>query len=153
VDRALDFMGEVGVTALVCESDPTTRKKICQVFEELGYKITTPTTAKDALGAMRFHIFDIIVLNDHFDTEAGLPNLILQHLQEIPMSLRRRFVVVLVSNTYRTMDNMAALNRSVNMVIHTQNIDNMAAIIKRGVADHRAFYHVFQETLQKTGRM
>jgi protein involved in sex pheromone biosynthesis len=48
---------------------------------------------------------------------------------------------------------MAAFNRSVNIVINIESIDNAATIIKRGVADNRAFYHIFHETLQKKGKV
>ena len=152
-DRPLDFTGEVGATALICEPDPAVRTKIGDGLKELAYKITTPATAKDALKDMRFHIFDVVVLNELFDTKDPKANAILSSLENMAMSTRRRFFVALVSGTYRTMDKMAAFNRSVNIVINIQSIDNVAKIIKQGVADNRAFYHIFQETLQKMGKV
>ena len=152
-NRPLDFLGDVGATALVAEPDPAVRKKICEGLEELGYLITTPATAKEALKAMRFHIFDVIVLNELFDTKDSRTNAVLSYLENMAMSTRRRFFVALVSGIYQTMDRMAAFNRSVNMVINIQSIDSIAMIIKRGVTDNRAFYHIFQETLQKMGKV
>ena len=135
------------------EPDPAVRKKIGDGLKELAYKITTPATAKDALVAMRFHIFDVVVLNELFDTEDPKANAVLSYLEKMAMSTRRRFFVALISGTYETMDRMAAFNRSVNIVINIESIDNVATIIKRGVADNRAFYHIFQETLQKMGKV
>ena len=152
-NRPLDFIGDVGATALVAESDPVVRKKIGDSLEELGYLITIPATAKEALKAMRFHIFDVIVLNELFDTEDPRTNAVLSYLENMAMSTRRRFFVALVSGTYQTMDRMAAFNRSVNMIINIQSIESIAMIIKRGVTDNRAFYHIFQETLQKMGKV
>lgn len=152
-DRPLDFVGDVGATALICEPDPTVRTKISDSLRDMGFQITTPTTAKEALNAMRFHIFDVVVLNELFDTEDPKTNAVLSYLENMAMATRRRFFVALVSGTYRTMDKMAAFNRSVNIVINVQSIDNVAKIIKGGVADNRAFYHVFQETLQKMGKV
>ena len=152
-NRPLDFIGDVGATALVAESDPVVRKKIGDSLEELGYLITIPATAKEALKAMRFHIFDVIVLNELFDTEDPRTNAVLSYLENMAMSTRRRFFVALVSGTYQTMDRMAAFNRSVNIVINIKSIESIAMIIKRGVTDNRAFYHIFQETLQKMGKV
>jgi CheY-like chemotaxis protein len=151
-DRPFDFVVEGGATALVCEPDPAVREKIGGGLKELGYQITTPVSAKDALKAMRFHVFDVVVLNELFDTENPETNDLLHYLENLSMTTRRRIFVALVSEKYRTMDNMAAFNRSVNIVINLKSIGDAGKIVKQGVADNKAFYHVFQETLQKMGK-
>ncbi|MHB8909379.1 MAG: response regulator [Syntrophales bacterium] len=151
-DRPFDFVGEGGATALLCESDPAARETISGFLNDLGYQITEPVTAKDALKAMRFHVFDVVVLNERFDVDDQQANSVHRYLEGMAMSTRRRFFVALVSQKFRTMDNMAAFHQSVNMVINLKNIDEAGKIIKQGVADNKAFYHVFQETLQKTGK-
>ncbi len=152
-DRPFDFVGEGGETALLCESDPAVREKISGSLTDLGYQITEPATAKDALKAMRFHVFDLVVLNERFDVDDQQGNSVHRYLEGMGMSTRRRFFVVLVSEQFRTMDNMAAFHQSVNIVINLKNIDEAGKIIKQGVADNKAFYHVFQETLQKMGKI
>jgi DNA-binding NtrC family response regulator len=152
-DRPFDFVGRGGKTALVCEPDPALREKINDRLRAKGYQITLPATARDALKAMRFHIFDVVVINELFDTTDPQNNDILQYLESTVMSIRRRFLVALVSDRYRTKDNMAAFNRSVNIIINRNSIDDIGEIIEQGVADHRAFYLVFQETLRKMGKV
>ncbi|HBB18303.1 MAG: hypothetical protein A3J94_13830 [Syntrophus sp. RIFOXYC2_FULL_54_9] len=152
-DRPFDFVGGVGATALVCEPDPALREKITDSLKETGYQITMPATSMDALKAMRFHIFDVVVLNELFDTADPQTNSVLEYLENMVMTTRRRFFVTLVSDRYRTMDNMAAFNRSVNIIINRNNIDSVGGIIQQGVADNKAFYHVFQETLRKMGKV
>jgi CheY-like chemotaxis protein len=151
-DRPFDFIGEEMETALVCESDPAVREKLSASLQEAGYQITAPASAKDALKSMRFHVFDLVVLNERFDTDDPEVNGVLQYIENMAMNTRRRFFVALIGDRHRTMDNMAAFNRSVNIVINTKNLDDAAKIIKQGVADNRAFYHVFLETLQKVGK-
>jgi DNA-binding NtrC family response regulator len=150
--RPFDFVGEGAATALVCESDPAIREKISTAMEALGYRITAPERARDVLKSMRFHIFDLVIVNELFDTTDPRANDVLHYLESMAMTTRRRFFVALVSGTCRTMDNMAAFNRSVNIVINLKNIDEVGKIIKQGVAENRAFYHIFNETLQKTGK-
>ncbi len=151
-DRSFDFVGGGGATALVCEPDPALQEKIGGDLAALGYRITTPATAKEALKAMRFHVFDVVVVNERFDTEDPEANDVLRYLESMAMATRRRFFVALVGAAFRTMDNMAAFNRSVNVVIHLNSIDEIGKIVKQGVADNRAFYHVFLETQRKTGK-
>jgi CheY-like chemotaxis protein len=151
-DRPFDFVEAGDATALICEPDPAIREKISDGLQKIEYLITTPATAKDALKAMRFHVFDVIILNELFDTADPQANGVLTYLEEMPMATRRRSFVALLSARFRTMDNMAAFNRSVNIVINLQNIDEMGKIIKKGIADNKAFYHVFLETLKKMGK-
>jgi hypothetical protein len=101
---------------------------------------------------MRFHVFNVVLVNELFDTANPEENDVLQYLENLNMTTRRQFFVALVSERYRTMDNMAAFNRSVNIVINLKSIGDVGKIVKQGVADNRAFYHVFQETLQKMGK-
>jgi CheY-like chemotaxis protein len=151
-DRPFDFVGEGGATALVCEPDPAVRDKIVGALREMNYQITEPATAKEAIKYMRFHVYDVVVLNELFDSEDKAANDVLTYLANLAMTTRRRIFVVLVSERYRTMDNMAAFNNSVNLILNLKNTDETGKIIKRGISDNAAFYHVFRETLQKMGR-
>jgi DNA-binding NtrC family response regulator len=151
-DRPFDFVGEGGATALVCEPDPAVRDKIVGALREMNYQITKPATAKEAIKYMRFHVYDVVVLNELFDREDKAANDVPNYLAGLAMTTRRKIFVVLVSEKYRTMDNMAAFNNSVNLILNLKNIDETGKIIKRGISDNAAFYHVFRETLQKMGK-
>lgn len=151
-DKPFDFV-EVGIgTALVCESDPSTREKISGALRDMGYQITEPASIKDAVKNMRFHIYDVIILNENFDTENPDTNIVLNSLANLNVGTRRQIFVALLSSRFRTMDNMTALNKSVNVIINTKNIDDIGTILKRSLADNTAFYHVFKEALKKKGR-
>jgi hypothetical protein len=69
------------------------------------------------------------------------------------MGVRRNIFVILLSGTIRTMDNMAAFARSVNLVINREHMDEAEAIIGRGIADNEAFYQTFREALKEAGRL
>lgn len=151
-DKPFDFVDAEGETALVCESDPAIREKISAAMKLLGYMITEAGSAKDALKKMRFHTYDAVVLNERFDTASPDENDVLRYLENLSMVTRRDIFVALVSERFRSMDNMAAFNRSANLVINLKNIDDVETILKRGISENNAFYRVFKETLIKTGR-
>ncbi|MFH1080541.1 MAG: hypothetical protein V1766_09845 [Pseudomonadota bacterium] len=151
-DKPFDFVDVEGETALVCESDPSIREKISEAMKLLDYMITEAASAKDALKKMRFHTYDVVVLNEHFDTDSPDQNDVLQYLEGLPMGIRREMFVALVSERFRSMDNMAAFNKSVNLIINTKNIDDVETILKGGVSENAAFYRVFKETLKKMGK-
>jgi CheY-like chemotaxis protein len=150
-DRPFDFV-EVGIgTALVCESDIAAREKISSVLREMGYQIREPASLKDAFKNMRFHIYDVVILNENFDTENTDSNIVLNFLANLNAGTRRQIFVALLSKRFRTMDNMAAFNKSVNVVVNMKNIDDIDIILRRSFNDNTAFYQVFKETLKKKG--
>lgn len=151
-DKPFDFIEEGMTTALICESDAAMQSRISEVLAQEGYHITKPDSARDALSKMRFHVYQLVVVNEKFDTDNPDSNSVLNYLKGLSMSVRRNIFVVLVSDRFRTMDNMTAFVKSVNLVVNPSNIDNFGAIIKRGVADNKAFYHVYKESLKKIGR-
>jgi len=151
-DKPFDFLEEGVETALLCEQDEAVRAKIRAVLDKMGYHTTEPESPKDGLKQMRFHVFDMIVLNERFGTQNPDANNILRYLDRLTMATRRNIFVALITDRFRTMDNMAAFNKSVNLVVNLSNIDEIEKILKRGVADNVAFYRVFKESLTKTGR-
>jgi predicted Zn finger-like uncharacterized protein len=151
-DKPFDFLGPGVKTALVCESDAGILSKLRIALKQMGYHTVEPESATDALKKMRFHSFDLIVMNELFDCPTPDDNPILTSLNDLTMSERRNMFVALITTRFRTMDNMAALNKSVNVVIHLRNLDEIAKILRRAIDEHQAFYSVFQAALVKTGR-
>jgi CheY-like chemotaxis protein len=147
-DKPFDFVEEGRKTALVCEADPVARDSLGAVLEGMGYYVTTSGTAPDALKKMRFHVYDLIVMGEHFGEDD-----VLDYIRHLPMNIRRNIFVVLLSDTIRTMDNMVAFGMSVNLIINRENIDEAEAIIRSGIADSEAFYRPFREALKGAGRL
>ena len=147
-DKPFDFVEEGRKTALVCESDGAVRDKLIVALEGIGYYVTKGTVTPSALRRMRVHVYDLIIVGDNYD-EGG----ILEYLRNLAMGVRRNIFVILLSDTIRTMDNMAAFGMSVNLIINRENIDDADLIIQNGIADNAAFYRPFKEAMKKTGRL
>ena len=152
-DKPFDFVEEGVKTALLCESDAALQTKIKTGLHNMDYHITAPQLPKDALKQMRFHVFDMVVLNERFGTQNPDMNSVLKYLDRLNMSTRRNIFVTLITDRYRTMDNMSAFNKSVNLIVNLKNIDEIEKILRRGIADYEAFYRVYKRALIKAGRV
>jgi predicted Zn finger-like uncharacterized protein len=152
-EKPFDFIEEEGLTALVCESNPLVRKTICEALELLEYQITEAESTRDALKRMRYHNYDLFVINENFDTENPESNGILLYLERLSMGVRRNMFIALISSRFRTMDNMMALNKSANLIINIKNIEDIGKILSRGITDNEYFYRIFKATLKETGRI
>lgn len=151
-DSRFDFLDEGAETALLCEPDDDTRKKLFAVLDEYNYRIVEPESPREALKQMRFHDFDVIVLNEKFGTRDPDANHVLKYLSQLQMTQRRNMFVVLVNERFRTMDSMSAFNKSVNLVFNIADVDHFNQVLRRAIDDNTSFYRIFKEILQKVGR-
>jgi predicted Zn finger-like uncharacterized protein len=151
--KPFDFVEEGVETALLCETDPAILPKIKIALENMGYHTTEAQSALDALKQMRFHVFDVVVLNEKFDAHNPDENNVLKYLKQLSMDVRRNIFVALITDRFRTMDNMAAFRESVNTVVNIDNINEIEKILKSGITDNTIFYQVFKESLKKIGRL
>lgn len=144
-DRPFDFVEDEGKTAMVCERDPEVLDHVKTVLDVLEYHIIEPENSRDALKKLRYQSFDVIVVNEHFDTTNPDANGILIYLERLDINIRRNMFVSMLSRRFRTMDHMAAFQKSVNLILNVSNIHDFDKILRRGLADFDLFYRVFRE--------
>ncbi|MGA6926592.1 MAG: hypothetical protein WBY88_12965, partial [Desulfosarcina sp.] len=146
-DKPFDFVEEEGKTALLCESDPMLKKAITPVLDVLEYHVTEAKNSREALKTMRYHSYDLLVVNEYFDAKNPDANGVLIYLERLNMAVRRNLFVAMITRRFRTMDNMTAFQKSVNMVVNVDNISDFDKILRRGMADFGIFYQVYKECL------
>ena len=150
-EKPFDFIEEEGLTALLCEQNPVARQTIENALNLMDYQITVAESARDALKRMRYHVYDLIVVNESFDTNNPDSNGVLIFLERLGMSVRRNIFVAMISDRYRTMDNMMAFHDSVNLIVNLKNIEDVGKILSRGITDTELFYNIYKETLKEIG--
>lgn len=145
-EKPFDFIEEDALTALICEPDPAIRDKVSSVLELMEYHLTTVSSTREALKKMRYHNYNVVVVNESFDTSTPETNGVLPFLERLPMTTRRELFVCLITSRYRTMDHMLALNKSVNMILNVKNINDFGKILSTAITENDIFYRAYKET-------
>jgi predicted Zn finger-like uncharacterized protein len=148
-EKPFDFIEEEGTTALICEPDPKMRGKIKIALDLMEYSVSIADGTRDALKKMRYHNYDVVVINENFDSPNPDTNGVVIFLNRMQMMDRRNMVVFLVSDRYRTMDNMAAFHRSANVVINVNDIEKVDIVLQKGITENEMFYKIFKEYEEK----
>ncbi|MBU8848513.1 MAG: hypothetical protein KOO64_03165 [Desulfobacterales bacterium] len=139
------------MNALVCIDGDDLKKKVYSIIKQMGLKVEAVTDTKAALKKLEYHIYHLVIIDDAFDQNKGLSG-ILDRMNTIDMSLRRRICLVWVSNKFNTSDNMAALHSSVNHIIHQDDIINLKTFLSRALVEHKNFYTVYNDSLKQAGK-
>jgi hypothetical protein len=66
---------------------------------------------------------------------------------------RRKMFVALLSRRFKTMDHMMALQKSVNLIINLNKLDDIEKILKHSISDNDMFYRLYMENLRAMGRL
>ena len=138
--------------ALVLDGDDGHVKEINSVLEELSYKSIVSPSIQEAMGKLRLHHFDLIILSDGFDGQDLENSPITHYLNHLSISIRRKTFLTLLSDKFKTMDNMMAFGKSANIVINPADISNLALILKKAISDNEKFYKVYMDVLKEVGK-
>lgn len=152
-DSVLDIFEEGKKLALIMGREPGQNEAFKAAAQALGYQCVQVESNNDAIGKLRFHHFDLIVLADGFDGQTAAESPILGYLNRQSMSVRRRIFLVLIGGAFKTTDNMMAYALSANLVVNEKDLNKLPGILKAATAENEKFYKVFMDTLVETGKI
>jgi len=148
----LELFEEGTRLALVLSGNDGQINDISSVLEELKYKPIVAPSIQDAMGKLRLHHFDLIILSDGFDGQNLEGSPVAHYLNHLSMSVRRKIFLALVSDKFKTMDNMMAFTLSANLVINPADLSKLRLILNKAIPDHEKFYKIFMDALKEAGK-
>ncbi len=153
-EQDLDFSLEnkLNALALVCIGDNELQTKVHFEIHNIGFNVNAVATSQEALKKLEYHIYPLVILDDTFDQNRGVKH-ILDKLNAIDMSLRRKICLVLISKKLNTNDNMSALHASVNSVINLDDMTHLTDFLHRALTDYKNFYTVYNASTKLTGQV
>ncbi len=151
-DDVLPEVYEGTKLALFVGDDRSILERISLPAEDMGYKLIHSSDVKDAVSKLRLHQFDLILLQEGFGGDVR-ENLVMRYLNRLSMAIRRKIFVVLLSNTFKTMDQMRAYALSVNLILSVQDLDKMKDVLFKAMKRHEAFYKPFFDVMKEIGRL
>ena len=149
---ALEFYEEGVKLALLAEQDPGQLEKLKEAIVDGGYQYVAVENTGQAISKMRFHTFELVIISDGFDGIELAQSPVLQYLNHLSMTIRRRMFVALIGDSFNTMDHMMAYALSANLVVGQRDVDKLTGILKNAIADNEKFYKVFMDSLVEVGR-
>jgi hypothetical protein len=120
-------------------------------LREMGFKFQTADTPETALERIRCTTYDCIMLHENFAGSTQQSNAVHRFLTGLPMAQRRYSFVCLIGPSFKTLDAMQAFVQSVHLVVNPSDLRNLAAILKKGLAEFELLYQAYKATLIAVG--
>ncbi len=132
--------------------DETNQSAWTQALESRDYKIQYAKSPEHAVHKMKFTHFHFIALHENYGNKDLDSNTVYKTLIELPMVTRRNIFVALIGKNFKTLKNMQAFQKSVNVVINEKDINKLEDVLKKSISEIEIFYKVFKETLHSAGK-
>ena len=144
----LDLFEPGDQTALVCLDVPEVQRIVVDQLTALGYKIHTGLFVEDILLKLRAHLYDVVVVAEHFNASDIETNPILAETLRAPAEQRRRQFVTVVGSSFATNDELEAFQHSVDLVVGLADVVNLRPVVRRGLLRAREFYAPLHEAMK-----
>jgi hypothetical protein len=146
----MDFFELDDKTSLVC-TDPLTTETVRTTLKAMGYKSHVVETSEMAIERMRYTSYDVVMVQDTFAGGSLQTNAILAYLATLPMAQRRNSFVCLIGESFKTLDAMQAFAQSVHVVVNPVDLPNLAAILRKSIAEFDLLYKVYKDAVEAQG--
>jgi len=147
----LDIFEPGDLTALVCVDVPEVQRIVVDQLTTLNYKIHTGLFLEDILLKMRAHVYEVVVVAEHFNASEMKTNPIIAAAAALPAEQRRKQFFAAVGSTFATNDDMQAFQYSVDLVVNLSDVVNLRPVLRRGVMRMGEFYAPFNDALRAEG--
>lgn len=152
-DIPIDLVEERKEKLLLCEPGDEKREKIREMLEQEGYLVVEPRDEKEAVEHLLFHGCSVVLIGERFGGGNVDNHPLFDYLRRLSSAIRRNLYVVLLGDSMRTMDVMAAFRWSMNLVVNYENVDQLPGILRKGWRENDEFYAPFRESLRRAGRL
>jgi len=137
--------------ALIVYDDDEVADLLATKLEALGHRPTVALNMRDAAKQLKFADFGLLIIQeDYFGTSLG-GNQLLRSVQHMDNQYRRGMLVVLISPTMTTLDDLQAFALSLDAIINQSDIPSIDRLLLSIVARARKFYASYREILGELG--
>ncbi|MEO5355910.1 MAG: hypothetical protein H7844_01260 [Nitrospirae bacterium YQR-1] len=138
--------------SMVCVENKEHLKLISDTLNDLKYNVVISPNLEDAFERIRYNQYDVLVLDEVFGGGDAGRNELLETFQTMPINNRRKVFLALIGNNYKTLDNMTAYTKSVNVIINVKDLPNLKVILNKAISENDLFYKVMKGILTDIGK-
>ena len=150
INLNFDILGPDDRPALLGISNPEILTATESLLIEMGFRVYAAAVHEEFFTRFDQVANEIVILEECFTCESASENSSLMTLQNMPMSLRRHSAVILIGDSFQSLNAMQAFQQSVNSVINPRDIALLLGqTIQKTVTEHQQFISTFREATQR----
>ena len=147
-----DFVSATDKPALLALTNPEWITIVQTALSELGYKVQKIGTHLEFASRFAQVPYQILVIEDQFSDTPVAENMTLQTVQALPMVQRRHTTIILIGESYETLNALQAFQMSVHAVINYSEMALFRQLVKKVISENELFLSNFREISQRVSQ-
>lgn len=123
------------------------RDAVAQIMVKAGFKVYLAQTPAQANERLREGKTEILIFSPDFAAEFGGAAILQQKVNTMVSSERRRLFLVSVEDGGVTMSAHDAFLRNLNLIVNSNDINQLPLILNRALRDFNEIYHFYNEAI------
>lgn len=145
---AASATGADGSTAIVASPDASVASAVGRAVMGLGFQPRPVSDLKTAIKALDDEELRLVVIDQALGADDSDSTKLIEWINRMPGTKRRRIFVAWMSPDVRTMDGGFAFIRGANVVVSTNDLPRLGEVLTEGLAEHEKLYRVFHEVME-----
>lgn len=123
------------------------RDVVAKVLVDAGYKVYLAQTPAQANERLREGKTEILIFSPDFAAEFGGAAILQQKVNAMNSILRRRLFFISVEDNGTTMSAQEAFMRNLNLIVNSNDINQLPLILNRALRDYNEVYRFYNEAI------
>ncbi|MDR0881313.1 MAG: hypothetical protein LBP55_02040 [Candidatus Adiutrix sp.] len=137
--------------ALVVYDEEAVSAVLAQKLDAIGYSPSVAVNLRDAAKQLKFANFKILIIQEDYYGATLSGNHLLRSVQSLDAHTRRNMLVVLISPTMATLDDLLAFSLSFDAVVNSSELGSIERLLMSIIARAKKFYVTYNEVLAELG--
>ena len=145
MSEEFDFVGPNDLPALIAISNAEAAAATKSILAQMGYKVHVVETHLQFETRYNQINYQVVVIEDVFNTNPLEDNPSLIFVQNLPMAQRRYANIFLLGGAFETLNTLQAFAHSVHCVVNYSEIMMLGQLVQKTVAENNLFLNTFRE--------
>ena len=144
-----EFISPTDQPALIGLSTPEWMARSRSALVELNYKVHVSANQEDFIDRFNRVHYQVVMIEELFACTSYQENRAICELQRMSMAQRRHAAIILLGNSFESLNAMQAFQQSVHTVVGGAEIGSIKPIIQKTVAENDLFLQGLRDTLMQ----
>ena len=138
-----EFISNNAAPALLAINMPEWLARSRAILTQCGYKARAASNHEDFYSRLTRTRYEVVVIEESFSSDSIVDNVSLYRVQQMAMQDRRGTTIIILGNSFETLNPRLAYQQSVHAVLNPDDLESLGPVVQQAVTNNGLFNEIF----------